>query len=61
MITDVVMNNKNTAAWLCNDCHAAAIFKNSSLNVRQVKVSLLPAHNHELAQIQLGLFQIFML
>ena len=26
MITDVVMNNKNTAAWLWNDCHAAAIY-----------------------------------
>ena len=35
------------------------VLKDSGLDVRQVKITLLPAHDHELAEIQLGLRQIF--
>ena len=41
------------------DRQFSVVFKNGGLDARQVKVSLLPAHNHELTEIQLGLFQIF--
>ena len=55
------VNSRTPVSLIALERYFPPIRKHSSLNVRQVKVSLLPAHNHELAQIQLGLFQIFML
>ena len=49
MITDVVMNNKNTAAWLWNDCHAAVISSilHLALSVAKAKLYTLPASDGE--------------
>ena len=54
----VVWRGRTLAAHR-KDGELPVVFKYSGLDVRQVKVALLPSHDHELAQIQLGLFQIF--